>query len=257
LNRVTIVTLSIITAIALPLTTGGDHFGGFRFYQGILLLFAWGMPAFSWLLNESLAKGLKAARTGLALVLISFLLLTATDTLYSLKNFTKRQLNFEFQLATEGRKLAAELNRFWPSAKPSVGIITVGGFGLTYEGETIDLMGLNNTLMGHSPGERMGIKNHAAFNKEIFYRLQPEMLLPRAIEGEKEALLQYADLLNVNNFENRAMKNIFNDVTFKDRYKPVLVTNKDTGKHIFSFTSAGMLNKMRVDNRLTVSEISL
>jgi arabinofuranosyltransferase len=257
LNRVTIVSSVILTAIALPLTTGGDHFGGFRFYQGVLPLFAWGIPALSWLVNESLAKGVKTARISLKLVLIAFLLLTSADTLYSLKNFTKRQLNFEFQLAAEGRTLAAELNHFWPSSSPSVGIITVGGFGYAYAGATIDLMGLNNTLMGHSPGERMGIKNHAAFNKEIFYRLQPELLLPRTIEGEKEALLQYVDLLNLNNFENRAMKNIFNDTAFQNQYKPVLVTNKDTGKHIFSFSSAGMLNTMKADNRLTVKEITL
>jgi hypothetical protein len=220
-------------------------------------VFAWGIPAFSWLLNEYTGKTQKAAWNGLVLVFISFILLTGADTLYSLKNFTKRQLNFEFQLATEGRKLAGELNHFWPSARPSAGIITVGGFGFIYEGATIDLMGLNNTLMGHSPGERMGIKNHAAFNKEIFYRLQPELLLPRTIEGEREALMQYADLLNVNNFENKAMKNIFNDPSFQNQYKPVLVTNKDTGKHIFSFISTGMLHTMKADNRLIVRVINL
>jgi hypothetical protein len=32
--------------------------------------------------------------------------------------------------------------------------------------------------MGHSPGDRRGIKNHAAFNPEVFYKLSPDLLLP-------------------------------------------------------------------------------
>jgi len=43
-----------------------------------------------------------------------------------------------------------------------------GRVGLKYQGNTVDLMGLNNILMGHSPGDRKGIKNHAAFNKMFF-----------------------------------------------------------------------------------------
>ena len=57
-------------------------------------------------------------------------------------------------------------------------MIAVGGFGLKYQGNTVDLMGLNNILMGHSAGDRKGIKNHAAFNKDVFYKLNPDMLLP-------------------------------------------------------------------------------
>ena len=50
-------------------------------------------------------------------------------------------------------------------------------------------MGLNNTLMGHSSGDRIGIKNHAAFNKKVFYKLNPDVIFPDSVFGEKVHIL--------------------------------------------------------------------
>jgi hypothetical protein len=38
------------------------------------------------------------------------------------------------------------------------------------------LMGLNNIAMGHSAGNRTGIKNHAAFNKDVLFQLLPDII---------------------------------------------------------------------------------
>ncbi len=68
-----------------------------------------------------------------------------------------------------GRNLGAALERHFPDAKPRIGVITAGGVRWTYRGEIFDLMGLNDVQMGHSPGDRHGPRNHAAFDQEIFF----------------------------------------------------------------------------------------
>ena len=105
-------------------------------------------------------------------------------------------------------------------------------------------MGLNNTLMGHSSGDRIGIKNHAAFNKTVFYKLNPDVIFPDNVLSERNAYLNYTQLLNDENFLNRAMKNIFNDSYFQQKYYPVVITNVSTGKKIFVFSNTDFFSKI-------------
>jgi hypothetical protein len=67
---------------------------------------------------------------------------------------------------------------------PSLGVLTAGGIKRTYSGQVIDLMGLNDTTMGHSPGARYGTKNHAAFSAQVFWQFKPDIVLPRTISPE-------------------------------------------------------------------------
>ena len=136
--------------------------------------------------------------------------------------------------------------RSWEKEKPSVGVVAVGGFALNYQGETIDLMGLNNTIMGHSPGNRVGVKNHAAFNKDIFYQLDADLLLPKLVDNESAARNRYAELRSTDNFDNKAMKNIFNDSLFHQHYQPVMISR--SGKHVFAFSNEKQLEKMKKEN---------
>jgi hypothetical protein len=171
-------------------------------------------------------------------------------TLYRLKNLPETRLDFEFKLASSGRWDALQLNRFWKENKPSVGMITVGGFSLKYEGETIDLMGLNNTLMGHSKGDRHGIKNHAAFNKDVFYQLNPDILLPAVVQDETDAREHLDELQEESSFVNQAMKNILSDSLFTSRYHPAML-QKDSTK-IFAFVNNRFENRLAGDTiRLT------
>jgi hypothetical protein len=64
---------------------------------------------------------------------------------------------------------------------PSIGVIAAGAVATTYHGPIVDLMGLNNVKMGHSPGNRVGAKNHAAFSVPVFWELQPDLVNPRTI----------------------------------------------------------------------------
>jgi arabinofuranosyltransferase len=258
LYRIFIVTVVIACSLLLPFTTGGDHFSGFRFYQSILPLFAWGLPSALWLYHENIKQKNNRNWISLGSIAVLFFLITSGDSLFGLKTAPRAQLNYEFYLATYGRETAKEFSSFWNKKNsPSVGMIAVGGFALKYSGQTVDLMGLNNTLMGHSKGERTGIKNHAAFNKEVFYQLKPDLLLPRKLAKPEDASLCYAEYLNTYNFENRAMKNIFNDSGFQQSYKPVLIQKINMANSFFAFANANFLNKMKADSTAKFTIVKL
>jgi hypothetical protein len=67
----------------------------------------------------------------------------------------------------------------------SLDVLTAGGIKRTYPGQVIDLMGLNEPAMGHSPGDRHGIKSHAAFSAQVFWQFKPDIVLPRTISPEE------------------------------------------------------------------------
>jgi hypothetical protein len=256
IKRCCIITVIILVGFVLPFSTGGDHFGGFRFYQHMLPLFAWGVLMIMWLIkNWNIHR--PDIRAISFCILIMFFMVIGSNDLIELKNPAKTQLNFEFLLAQEGRDLAEKLNETFPSDKPSVGMIAVGGFGLKYQGVTVDLMGLNNILMGHSPGDRKGIKSHAAFNKNVFYKLKPDILLPEPIESLKQATIKYFNLLDTNNFHNQAMKNIFNDDPFQKLYSPVFINDKKNNTGYFVFAGVDFINHIKNDSMLSVQKIIL
>jgi hypothetical protein len=250
-----IVSVIILVGFVLPFTTGGDHFGGFRFYQDLLPLFAWGILMIVWLIKNNNIYKTDTRTLGFSIVII-FCIVIGLNDLIDLKNPAKTQLNFEFLLAQQGRNLAEKLNEFFPSPKPSIGMIAVGGFGLKYAGATVDLMGLNNISMGHSPGDRKGIKNHAAFNKDVFYKLKPDILLPESVDGLKEATIKYFNLLDKNNFDNQAMKDIFNDDTFQRVYSPVFINDKKNNTGYFAFAGVDFISLIKNDSIISVQKIN-
>jgi hypothetical protein len=87
----------------------------------------------------------------------------------------------EFSIASKGVLNGNNLNALFfdsdQAKNPKVGVITAGGFAYAYSGTVYDLMGLNNVEMGHSIGDRHGFKNHAAFNKDIFFDFPLDVLL--------------------------------------------------------------------------------
>ncbi len=254
LTAVVFITFIIAIALALPLLTGGDHFGGYRFYQGVLLLFAWAIPSTIYLYRQAVVGKNRRAVSTVAVAALLIVCANFFETIYKLKNSPKTTIAVEFALAANGRKLGMEMNEFWPGAKPSIGIITVGGFALEYTGATVDLMGLNNIEMGHSPGDRKGLKNHAAFNKDVFYNMNPNLLLPHTVSNETAAKRRVAEMQGPFNFENIAMKNIFNDTTFKQKYTPVLIANNS--KQVFAFASNQFLSSLKKTEALVVKEVA-
>jgi len=184
---------AILCALGIPVITGGDHFNLFRFFQPSWLLLA--LPLLT-------ATGRRVRRSRILqtkpLVVVAGLAGSAV-LFYSVQVPSwssrlpqageqrgrlelKERIQVEFQIAASGRQRGDLLNRIFAGERVSIGVGTAGGIGLTYQGQVIDLLGLNNIAMGHSPGDRKGGKNHAAFNKDIFFEQLPDMVRPTLIQ---------------------------------------------------------------------------
>ena len=94
-------------------------------------------------------------------------------------------LRHEFSIAEEGRKDGSILNRLFQGIGeyPVVGTITAGGVARTYKGKIVDIMGLNDLRVAHFPGERKGMKNHAAFEPDVFNQLGCDALRALPIDN--------------------------------------------------------------------------
>jgi hypothetical protein len=84
----------------------------------------------------------------------------------------------EFKIAESGRVVGGLMRQVFSEldSYPSVGLVTVGGIKYGYEGPVVDLMGLNNSVIGRSRGDRKGFKAHAAFERELFFAVEPDVL---------------------------------------------------------------------------------
>ncbi len=173
--RLRYVLLSLIgaTLIGVPMLTGGDHFNLSRFYQlawPLFIVFAYAMLDVLDIRRPSLHPLV------LALIACAFIVFPGASWL---NGRYSEYSSFEFELV-ETEKLAGEmLSRLFPADPPAVGVTAAGGIATTYHGEVVDVLGLNNITVAHTPGNRYGLKNHAAFNREVFLEsLQPDLFLP-------------------------------------------------------------------------------
>jgi len=167
IDRSSLVALCLLPGLGIPVLVGGDHFGAHRFYQPVwpllCLLAAWELPSRMERLDPRLRRWVPVI-----LLLVGWMLFPATAN-----------LKHEFRIAREGRETGAALcgiSADLPAA-PTVAVITAGGVKYTYPGPVLDLMGLNSIEMARAPGSRTGVKNHSAFNREVFYRWHPDVLL--------------------------------------------------------------------------------
>jgi arabinofuranosyltransferase len=226
-----VVSCVVLIGLAVPVLEGGDHFRLYRFFQPIWPLLV--LPSLA-LAEVSFVRWTPQAFFAslrrlqwLVLVLLAAVFAVANATTWN--DLSTDLVQLEFRLATRARAIGENLNRtFAETGLPSVGVVVAGGVGLTYEGEVIDLMGLNLVEMAHEPGSRVGIKNHAAFNKNVFWRLQPDIMLPQTELSERripnyEAMPSYAIFL----------KGLPSDPDFQGRYRPAAVRRKGRPGDVF------------------------
>lgn len=241
-----------------PLLTGGDHFGAFRVYQNIypflllclIYLLAVVLPA---ALPMALAssKVRWAERVFLAsavvLLLASFLHFKARawQGYYLSSDLAK-----EFVLASEGRESGVLLGEMFQDADklPSVGMVIAGGIKLTYAGEVVDLMGLNNTLMAHNGGDRKGMKNHAAFEKATFYQLLPDLVDLRLVNLHWSYSAGYVQ----QNVGFGALKEIYNDTDFQNLYVFVRIDPANSDKFLVGWMSKRLLAELPASDKYQI-----
>jgi arabinofuranosyltransferase len=211
-----------LVGLLLPVYGGGDHFAGFRFYQPIWPTLILGMIFLGF--DISLALGGMFHSTEhhrLAwTAAIASLPMVATLTATPWPAQPQPELLDQFQIAEDGRRLGAALNRLFPGAPPQVGVTAAGGVQYTYQGPVFDMLGLNDVRMGHSPGERRGYKDHAAFDETIFWSVAPPVVLPVLCPGPID------DELGAREFRKLSdgiLGGLFRDPVFEDHYLLVAV----------------------------------
>lgn len=179
-QQVEFVAISIICLVGLliPVWEGGDHFGLSRFYQPLWPV--WILPG-SLLIKKVVphfSYAIQPWERSIALTLLVIFMITPKANWFNKLHYN--YLRHEFDLASYGEKAGNLLNQIFIADQPSVGVITAGGIGVTYHGKIFDLMGLNNKEMALAPGDRIGMKNHASSNSAVFWKQQPDLILPIA-----------------------------------------------------------------------------
>ena len=186
------VALWIWTALLMltPVLTGGDHFELYRFFQPYY-------PAICVVLTVGAAKTRlfdvafrHLSPTSRPLLMMAFACALAAigwngRNSWAFALAKGSSLAHEFRIAENDYMLGMTLNGMFDHAGslPVIGTITAGGISRTYKGQLVDLMGLNDIRIAHHKGNRHGMKNHAAFEPDIFPELGIDILATDPIEG--------------------------------------------------------------------------
>lgn len=246
----------IAFGLAIPVLTGGDHFIFARFYQCILpLLYASTLNYTFWNSHVGhFAINGKAFRFLLTAALCFSIFFVAKATWYdftTVEKYVAPRVSPEFFHARNGRTIAEKENETFAdySRYPSVGILAAGGFAYIYKGNTVDLMGLNSTLMAHAQPVKHGVRNHASFDVNTFWKLMPDMV-GTFYGGEivtdtaKFILPENTDYFRSGMFVYKAYKQLFDYPRFIDSYQPALVRNKQKEDYIFAYYHRTFLDSL-------------
>jgi arabinofuranosyltransferase len=231
-----------LLALACPVLTGGDHFDYARFFQPMwpVLGLVGAVTYRSLSLGQRFASALAPKRIVFLLVLLSGTILFAQQPTWLNLLQTRghnTQMRYDFTLAIRGRALGDLLNGFMQRiefnadvksdlmAPMSLGTLTTGGVGYTYAGTKLDMLGLNNVAMAHSAGDRRGNKNHAAFNKDVFFELMPDLFAVQFSAGGEQMSKQAASIFPFKySFWQASLQHLDQDPRFVDAYLPVAIT---------------------------------
>jgi arabinofuranosyltransferase len=248
--RVAVVALIGMIGIALPVISGGDHFVQFRFYQPVwpILIVP---PLF---LVEGLAPRDRpaqlsrpgvikwAGRLSIGLSLALGVYSSQRPKWHDLIRDRGTTVAREFEIARGGRETGTLLNHVLgdPPAL-SIGVIAAGGIAVTYRGETIDLLGLNDPEMGHSSGDRRGAKNHAAFNADVFFKQAPDLVMPSRYDRGQSVP---SALLPGSIADSQYLKGLLSERLFQSRYTLATLALSDESEVIV----ACWVRRERVEN---------
>jgi len=208
---------SLFGVFGIYVFLGGDHFGSARQFQVVTPILATLASIGGGVLVSRTIKEANRDKHVLVRALNIFLII-AIGMFVTIPSIGKYmhdggKIDHEFRIAENGRELGALLNQL-PS-RPSVGVITAGGFAYTYDGHVYDLMGLNWTIMAHAnPMHNINApKNHAAFSKDVFYKHLPDIVTPRL----GTCVFRSDEKLSAT-FSNLALNGILVEERFKQKY---------------------------------------
>lgn len=248
--------------LLFPLLTGGDHFGSFRFYQNIfpiiILCFIYctqrAIPLFEKFISH-LNLSLRVHRAFSMGAILAVLLVFSMAQVRAWNQFVP-EIQVEFNVANYERANGAFAQKLFSSLPrlPSIGVIASGGIKYSYEGEIIDLLGLNNITMAHNDGNRLGYKNHAAFEIETFYQLQPDIVWPLLVH---QSNWQYSEADLRERWETTlGFKGLFNEARFLEFYSYAKVDKNASAdqKALVAWFRKDFLQHLKVDPVFLVEE---
>jgi arabinofuranosyltransferase len=242
--------------LLLPVLTGGDHFKFSRFYQCIIpLTYASALNLTFWKTHiGGFSLHHKYVRILLTAALSFGIFFIAKSTWFDLtvpEKMTATLVLPEFYHARNGRTIAEKSNETFSSCAryPSVGLLAAGGFAYAYKGNTIDLMGLNSTLMAHATRIKQGFRNHASFDIATFWKMEPDIVGTfyggeLVTDTNTFVLQENTDFFRHGLFIYNAYKQIFDYPRFIQNYLPALVRNRKYDFYLFAYYNKSFLNTL-------------
>ncbi|HUG61017.1 MAG TPA: hypothetical protein VMP03_04190 [Methylomirabilota bacterium] len=153
---------------------GGDHFASHRFLQPLTPILAGAIGVAVAALAGSRVR-LRPIASVLVVVAVAAIVILPRAVDFAGRT---NELGHNFRIAEENRLVGSIMNGL--SWKPSVAMIAAGGFAFAYDGTVYDLVGLNWREMAHAVDDLTGTyRNHGGFDKAVFYRAEPDIILPR------------------------------------------------------------------------------
>jgi hypothetical protein len=226
----------VTCAWAVPLMAGGDVFGAHRFCQTVHLLLippiAIGL-ALTKPLWARLAQGRSISSNGIqfalgTVALVPLLWLPSHWRHFGYSNgepggqwSSFEHVRSEYAIAQADRLHGARIAEALATRLPRIAYAAAGGISVGYPGVIYDMMGLNDPVLAHRCQDKVGPTGHACFERERFYELQPDALLPRAIAKATELNLMELDwtLRRPGNWDNRIFRDLFNEPLFREQYR--------------------------------------
>jgi arabinofuranosyltransferase len=231
-----------LALLIVPTLNGGDHFNLYRFYQPYYSFFIICLILTSYALFLIIIKKMAGQLFIFKFLPIPLFFYILQSNIFGLNGWVevyknKSPIAHEFQISQNGRALGEQLNALFKDVvggQPSLGVITAGGIARKYNGPIYDLMGLNNSYIAHYPGERRGIKNHAAFEKDAFFDLPINILVDSPDNG----------------FVKLALKGLFQDPRFVNQWRFGTLTNLNNNNQSFQgFFNKDFLKIISLQNR--------
>jgi arabinofuranosyltransferase len=249
--------LSAMVLLVIPVLTGGDHFVAYRFYQpaypvmvlaAVLFLVARMPPG---ILDRLAAARLPKPGLTFAVLLAGLAYWTYSGagkpSWLDAEVSPHKVIKDQFQGAEASIQDGSHLRALFSGSPvyPTVAVTAAGGIARTYPGRIVDLMGLNTPEIAHYRGKRRGFKNHAAFEKEMFFRL-PTM----------DVLLAAPPVPPMRkNFASTALKGLLDDPGFVREWRyGVLSRCGDTAGGFKAFYSSRLIDSLEAKGRYRFRE---
>lgn len=193
---------------------GGDYFAYWRFLEPVVPLLGVGAAigvAALWTAMGRRALGVDRIIAGVAVLI--WLGVSFGD--YRQNRFL---LAREIVLVEQGLAFGALMNEIDEDAV--IGVVPAGGVALGYDGPILDLLGLNWVEMAHANPVKTGVRNHASFDAETFWRHAPDLLPEFNHVCAK-------DMFRVSGGAIAVIKGLHLEPRFQAAYRPVRIHDGD------------------------------